>query len=163
MSTLQVNDIVNSDGSVVGFPGRAVTVQHYVTTKFQGFTGASSASMYNSHVLDSFVFYKKYGVQESVVLGIWGINNLMEGSQAQWYSCKRDGFDIGEYRLRHGNTGWSMSYDTFTWLDVYAPRGSLTYKLTVKEYVSNLYYNYPTNLSGSPDGSSTFLMMEITI
>ena len=63
--------------------------------------------------------------------------------------------------MRHGDTGWNMEQASFNWCDTTAPAGSLTYTLQIAEFIGNYYYNYQTNLSGSPNGISQYTIMEI--
>lgn len=156
MSTLLVNNIIRYNSEVLNLPGRVVTATHYVSTNYSVNTGQNV-------IIDSFNFNKKYSSQETMVWGLWSISNLREGSQAQYYTCERESQVLGEYKLRHANSGWSMALDAFSWKDTTAPKGSIIYNLKLKEYVGNFYYNYPTNLSGAPNANSTFLIMEITI
>jgi len=154
MSTLKADTITKVNGDPV-LSGRVVTLSQYTSSNYS--VGGSAP-----RVIDTFTFVKKYSSSLSTVFGIFGVNNLQEGSQAQRYTVRRDGStEVGMYRLRHGNSGWSMSLDTFTWTDGGAGAGTISYTLRIEEYVTQFYYNYPTNLSGSPNGLSTFTIMEI--
>jgi len=154
MSTLKANDITKVNGDPV-LSGRVVTLTQYTSSSYA--VGGAAP-----RVIDSFNFTKKFSSSISTVFGIFGVNNLQESSQAQRYTVYRGSSpEVGMYRLRHGNSGWSMSLDTFTWTDTGAAAGVITYNLRIEEYVSQFYYNYPTNLSGSPNGLSTFTIMEI--
>lgn len=155
MSILKVDTITKVNGDPV-LSGRIVTITQYTSSNYS--VGGAAP-----RVIDSFSFTKKFSSSLSKVVGIFGVNNLQESSQAQRYTVYRSGTQYGFYRLRHGNSGWSMSLDTFTWEDTAAGAGTLTYDLRIEEYVSQFYYNYPTNLSGSPNGLSTFTIMEVLI
>ncbi len=160
MSTLLVNDITRYNSEILNLPGRVVTATHYVRTEFKSaYTGSGGAGT----VLDTFSFEKKYSERETMVWGLWSISNLRQGNESQYWTCNRGSTEIGYYRLRHSNNGWSMVLDCFSWLDTTAPKGNNLYTLNIKDYVSYYWYNYPTNLSGSPNANSTFLMMEISI
>lgn len=163
MSTLIVNDIIDTDGLALNLSGRIVTATNYTSSKYQGSNDNNRGSQLTvPSLLEAFTFYKKFPARDTYVWGLWCVNNLREGGQGQWYTCQRDGIELGNYRLRHALTGWSMGINTFSWIDHQAEQGNNTYSLVIKDYNSAVYYNYPTNLSGSPNGSSTFLIMEIT-
>lgn len=164
MSTLLVNDITGTDGSVLNLPGRVVTASHYTSSRYQGAGDNGQTSQPTVPcLLEAFTFYKKFPKSKSYVWGCWDVNNLRESTQGQWYTCQRGGLQIGYYLLRHSIvSGWSMGINRFTWIDTTAEQGTNTYSLVVKDYNGRIYYNYPTNLSGSPNGSSTFLILEIT-
>lgn len=153
MSTLKVNTITNVAGQIN--VGKVVTHSFY--TDATSFSTASGApfSLFNMS------FTKKYDAATSSVYGFWSISNLCEGAQAQRYRVIRSGSTIGEMRMRHNETGWNMEQASFNWCDTTAPAGSLTYTLQIAEYIGNYYYNYPTNLSGSPNGISQYTIMEI--
>lgn len=164
MSTLLVNDIINTDALSLDLGGRIVTATNYTSSKYQGVGDNGQTSQPTEPcLLEAFTFYKKFPKSNTFVWGLWCVNNLREGTQAQWYTCQKDGVIIGDYRLRHAVSGWSMGINSFTWTDYQAEQGNNTYSLVVKNYSSRIYYNYPcSNLSGSPNGSSTFLILEIT-
>jgi hypothetical protein len=152
MSTLKVNTITNVAGQIN--VGKVVTHSFYTdATSISG--GAAPVTLFNMS------FTKKYDAATSSVYGFWSISNLCEGAQAQRYRAIRSGSTIGEMRMRHAESGWNMEQASFNWQDTTAPAGSLTYTLQMAEYVGQFYYNYPTNLSGSPNAISHFTIMEI--
>ena len=153
MSTLKVNTITNVAGQIN--VGKVVTHSFYTdATTISG--GAAPVTLFNMS------FTKKYDAATSSVYGFFGINNLMEGSQAQKYRVIRSGNTVGESRHRNSFTrNWGTSVNVLNWQDTSAPAGSLTYTLQMAEYVSIFYYNYQTNLSGSPSGISQYTIMEI--
>lgn len=155
MSLIKVNTITKINGDPA-LSGRIVTHNQYVTNTY--YTGGLAP-----RTLDSFTFPKKYSSAISKVIGIFSVSNLQEGSEAQRYTVYRSGVEYGYYRLRHANGGWSMGLDCFSWEDTAAPAGSLIYDLRIQEYVTQYYYNYPTNLSGAPNANSTFTIMEILL
>ncbi len=155
MSLLKVNTITKVNGDPA-LSGRIVTHNQYVTNTY--YNGGTVP-----RTLDSFTFVKKYSSTISKVIGIFSISNLQEGSQAQRYTVYRGATEVGYYRLRHANSGWSMGLDCFSWEDTTASAGSLIYDFRIQDYVTQYYYNYPTNLSGSPNANSTFTIMEILL
>ena len=152
MSTLKVNTITNVAGQIN--VGKVITHSFYTdSTSISG--GTAPVTLFNMS------FTKKYDAATSSVYGFWSISNLCEGTQAQRYRAIRSGSTIGEMRMRHAESGWNMEQASFNWQDTSAPAGSLTYTLQMAEYVTVFYYNYQTNLSGSPNGISHYTIMEI--
>jgi hypothetical protein len=152
MSTLKVNTITNVAGQII--VGKVVTHSFYTDSTYIT-VGTAPVALFNMS------FTKKYDAATSSVYGFFGINNLMENSEAQKYRVIRSGNTVGESRHRNAFTGWSISVNAFNWQDISAPAGSLTYTLQIAEYVTSYYYNYPTNLTGSPNGISQYTIMEI--
>lgn len=155
MSIIKVNTVTKVNGDPV-LSGRVVTLSQYNSNTYT-VSGAAP------RVIDSFSFVKKYSSSLSKVIGIFCVSNLQESTQAQRYTVFRSGVQYGFYRLRHALSGWSMSVDSFTWEDTAAGAGTLTYDLRIEEYVGQFYYNYPTNLTGSPNANSTFTIMEVLL
>ncbi len=159
MSTLKVNDItkINSDPLL---SGRVVTTAQYVDQTFKSNT-APGGSLPVGTTLFTMPFDKKYSASISHVIGIWSVNSVRQGSEAQHYGAYRGPTKVGEYIVRHGNTGWTSGCDSFTWKDTGANAGTISYSLVIINYVSNFYYNHPSNFSGSPNCISNFTIMEI--
>ena len=153
MSTLKVNTITNVAGQIN--VGKVVTHSFYTDATSISTASGAPLSLFNMN------FIKKYDAFTSSVYGFWSVSNLCEGAQAPRYRVIRSGSTIGEMRMRHGDTGWNMEQESFNWCDTTAPAGSLTYTLQIAEFIGNYYYNYQTNLSGSPNGISQYTIMEI--
>lgn len=152
MSTLRVNSITNLTNQIN--VGKVVTHSFYTDSTYISGVAAPTT-------LFNMTFAKKYDAATSSVYGFWSISNLCEGAQAQRYRVIRSGSTIGEMRMRHGESGWNMEQASFNWCDTSAPAGSIIYSLQMAEYVSIYYYNYPTNLTGSPNAISHYTIMEI--
>lgn len=153
MSTLRVNSITDLSGQIN--VGKVVTHSFYTDSTYITTASGAPLSLFNMS------FTKKYDASTSSVYGFWSISNLCEAAQAQRYRVVRSGSTIGEMRMRNNETGWNMEQASFNWRDTSAPAGTLTYTLQIAEYITQYYYNYPTNLSGSPNGISHFTIMEI--
>lgn len=152
MSTLRVNSITNLTNQIN--VGKVVTHSFYTDSTYINGVAAPAT-------LFSMSFTKKYDATTSSIYGFWSISNLCEGAQAQRYRVVRSGSTIGEMRMRHNETGWNMEQASFNWCDTTAPAGSLTYTLQMAEFVTAYYYNYTTNLTGSPNAISHYTIMEI--